>query len=79
MRTYVDKTVSYTPKIDLKAVGINTLKVLYVYAAYPEAGVSLGSVETGNVFQLAADLAGLRNELCSKTNRLVILNLIVYL
>lgn len=58
MRTPVDKTVPYTPRIDLKAVGINTVKVLYVYAAYPKVGVSLGSVESGNVFQLAAGLAG---------------------
>lgn len=58
MKTPVDKTVPYKPRIDLKAVGINTVKVLYVYAAYPKVGVSLGSVESGNVFQLAAALNG---------------------
>lgn len=58
MKTPVDKTVPYSQRIDLKAVGINTVKVLYVYAAYPKVGVSLGSVESGNVFQLAAGLAG---------------------
>lgn len=58
MKTPVDKTVPYAPRIDLKAAGIRTVKVLYVYAAYPKVGVSLGSVESGNVFQLAAGLAG---------------------
>lgn len=58
MKTPVNKTVPYKPRIDLKAVGINTVKVLYVYAAYPKVGVSLGSVESGNAFQLAATLNG---------------------
>lgn len=58
MKTPVDKTVLYKPRIDLKAVGINTVKILYVYAAYPKVGVSLGSVESRNVFQLAAALNG---------------------
>lgn len=58
MKTPVDKTVPYKPRIDLKTVGINTVKVLYVYAAYPKVGVSLGSIESGNVFQLVAALNG---------------------
>lgn len=58
MKTPVDKTVPYKPRIDLKSVGINTVKVLYVYASQPKVGVSLGSVESGNVFQLAAALSG---------------------
>lgn len=54
MKTPVDKTVTYSTRIDLKAVGIHTVKVLYVYAAYPKVGVALSSIESGNVFQVAA-------------------------
>lgn len=50
----VDKTVPYAPRIDLEAVGIHTKKVLYVHAAYPRIGLTLGSIDSGNVFQVAA-------------------------
>lgn len=58
MKTSVDKTVPYSPRIDLKAVGINTVKVLYVQAANPRLGLTLGSLETGNVFQVATAVNG---------------------
>lgn len=54
MNTPVDKTVPYSRRIDLKAAGINTLKVLNVFAAYPRLGLTLGTIDSGNVFQTAA-------------------------
>lgn len=54
MKTPVDKTVLYSTRIDLEKVGIKTVKVLYVQAAYPKVGVSLGLIESGNIFQVAA-------------------------
>lgn len=54
MKTPVDKTVPYSTRIDLVKVGIKTVKVLYVQAAFPKVGVSLGNIESGNVFQVAA-------------------------
>lgn len=54
MKTPVDKTVPYSTRIDLVKVGIKTVKVLYVQAAFPKVGVSLGTIESGNVFQVAA-------------------------
>ena len=56
MKTPVDKTVPYSTRIDLKAVGINTVKVLYVQASKPRLGLTLGSLESGNVFQVAASV-----------------------
>lgn len=54
MRTSVDKTVPYQRRIDLEAVGINTVKVLNVQAAYPRIGLTMSSIDSGNVFQVAA-------------------------
>lgn len=54
MNTPVDKTVPYSTRLDLVALGINTEKVLYVQAAEPKVGVSMGSIESGNVFQVSA-------------------------
>lgn len=54
MRTPVDKTVPYSTRIDLLAVGIKTKRVLYVQPAEPKLGLTLGSIESGNVFQVAA-------------------------
>ena len=45
----MDKTVPYSTRIDLEKVGIKTVKVLYVQAAYPKVGVSLGSKEISNM------------------------------
>ena len=54
MKTPVDKTVPYATRIDLKAQNIDTLNVLYVYASYPRIGLTMGTLDSGNVFQVAA-------------------------
>lgn len=54
MKTPVDKTVPFSTRIDLKAVGIDTVKVLAVRASQPRVGLALGSIDSGNVFQVAA-------------------------
>ena len=56
MKTPVDKTVPYSPRIDLTKVGINTKTVLYVQASVPRLGLTLSSIESGNVFQVAASV-----------------------
>lgn len=56
MRTPVEKTVPYSTRIDLKAVGIHTTKVLYVQAAAPRIGLTMSNIDSGNVFQLAASV-----------------------
>ena len=54
MKTPVNKTVPYARRVDLKAVGINTVNVLRIRPAEPRLGLSLTSFESGNVFQVAA-------------------------
>lgn len=54
MRTPIDKTVPYARRINLKDVGIVTTKVLNVRAASPRIGLTMSSIESGNVFQVAA-------------------------
>ena len=54
MRTPVDKTVPYSTRISLEDVGIKTTDVLYVQAARPRLGLTLSSIDSGNVFQVAA-------------------------
>lgn len=54
MKTPVDKTVPFSTRIDLKAVGIDTAKVLYVQTAKPRIGLTMSSIDSGNVFQVAA-------------------------
>lgn len=54
MKTPVDKTVPFSTRIDLKAVGINTTKVLGVRAAVPRIGLTMSSIDSANVFQVAA-------------------------
>lgn len=56
MKTPVDKTVPFATRIPLKQVGINTKKVLYVQAAYPRIGLTMSSIDSGNVFQIAASV-----------------------
>ena len=56
MKTPVDKTVPYAPRLDLVKLGIHTVKVLYVQAAYPRIGLTLGTIDSGNVFQVAASV-----------------------
>lgn len=54
MRTPTDKTVPYSTRIDLSSVGIKTQKVLSVFAARPRIGLTMSSIDSGNVFQTAA-------------------------
>ena len=54
MKTPVEKTVPFSTRIDLKAVGIVTTNVLYVQAAIPRIGLTMSSIDSGNVFQVAA-------------------------
>ena len=54
MRTSTDKTVPYSTRIDLVKQDIVTKKVLNVKAAYPRIGLTMGSIDSGNVFQVAA-------------------------
>lgn len=56
MKTPCDKTVPYATRIDLLANDIHTVKVLYVYASRPRIGMTLNSISSGNVFQLAASV-----------------------
>lgn len=54
MKTPVEKTVPFSTRINLKRVGIDTVNVLNVQAAYPRIGLTMGSIDSGNVFQVAA-------------------------
>lgn len=54
MKTPVHKTVPYAHRIDLVKQGIRTNKVLDVKPAYPRVGYTLSSIDSGNVFQVAA-------------------------
>lgn len=54
MKTPVEKTVPFSTRIDLKAVGIVTTNVLYVQAAIPRIGLTMSSIDSGNIFQIAA-------------------------
>lgn len=54
MKTPVEKTVPFSTRIDLESVGIHTTKVLYVQAAFPRIGLTMSSIDSGNVFQVAA-------------------------
>lgn len=58
MRRYLNKptfiTVPYATRIDFVQQNIHALKVKDVIPAYPRVGLSMGSIDSGNVFQLAA-------------------------
>ncbi len=54
MKTPVDKTVPFQKRLDLVKLGIHTKKVLNVQAAYPRIGLTMSSIDSGNVFQVAA-------------------------
>ena len=54
MRTPVDKTVPFATRIKLEDVGIFTKNVLYVQASQPRIGLTMSSIDSGNVFQVAA-------------------------
>lgn len=54
IKTPVSKTVPYSTRIDLSKVGIDTIKILGVIPAYPRIGLTLSSIDSANVFQVAA-------------------------
>lgn len=54
MKTPVEKTVPFSTRIDLESVGVKTTNVLSVQAAYPRIGLTMSSIDSGNVFQVAA-------------------------
>lgn len=54
IKTPVDKTVPYARRLDLVQLGIDTVNVLTVLPAYPRIGLTLSSIDSGNVFQVAA-------------------------
>ena len=54
MKTPVEKTVPFQHRLDLVKLGIKTKKVLNVQAAYPRIGLTMGTIDSGNVFQVAA-------------------------
>lgn len=54
MRTPVEKTVPFSTRLDLISLGINTKRVLNVQAAQPRIGLTLSTIDSGNVFQTAA-------------------------
>lgn len=54
IKSPVDKTVPFSTRIELSKVGIITKKVLYVYASQPRIGLTMSSIDSGNVFQVAA-------------------------
>ena len=56
MKDPVEKTVPFATRIVLKDVGIITKKVLYVQAAIPRIGLTMSSIDSGNVFQVAASV-----------------------
>ena len=54
MKTPVDLTVPFQHRLDLVKLGIKTKKVLNVQCAYPRVGLVMSSIDSGNVFQVAA-------------------------
>ena len=56
IKTPVEKTVPFSTRIQLKEVGINTVKVLNVQASVPRIGLTMSSIDSGNVFQIAASV-----------------------
>ena len=56
IKTPVEKTVPFNTRIDLVANGIETTKILNVQAAYPRIGLTMSSIDSGNVFQVAASV-----------------------
>lgn len=54
IKTPVEKTVPYSTRIDLIKQGVVTKKVLYVQSAIPRIGLTMSSIDSGNIFQVAA-------------------------
>lgn len=56
IKTPVEKTVPFSTRLDLVKLGIDTVDVLYVQAAKPRIGLTMSSIDSGNVFQVAASV-----------------------
>lgn len=56
IRDTVDVTVPYSTRMNLADLNIDTDSVVYVRPANPRLGLTLGSIESGNVFQVAASV-----------------------
>lgn len=56
IKTPVFKTVPFSTRLDLEKLGIKTKKVLNVSAAKPRIGLTMSSIDSGNVFQVAASV-----------------------
>lgn len=54
IRTPVDKTVPYSTRLNLSELDIHTRTVLNVFAAIPRIGLTMNTIDAGNVFQIAA-------------------------
>lgn len=54
MRMSTEKTVPFSTRLNLKKLGIETRKVLNVMPSKPRIGLTLNSIDSGNVFQVAA-------------------------
>lgn len=54
IRTPVDKTVPYSTRLNLDELNIHTRTVLNVFAAIPRIGLTMNTIDAGNVFQIAA-------------------------
>lgn len=54
MRTPTEKTVPFATRIDLHSVGIYTKDIRTVMPAQPRIGLTMSSIDSGNVFQVAA-------------------------
>ena len=54
IRTPVEKTVPFATRLDLSKLGIETKTVLRVFASQPRIGLTMSSIDSGNVFQVAA-------------------------
>ena len=54
IKTPVEKTIPFTHRVDLPANGIVTKKILGVIPAVPRIGLTMSSIDSANVFQVAA-------------------------
>ena len=54
IKTPVEKTIPFAHRVDLQANGIITKKILGVIPAVPRIGLTMSSIDSANVFQVAA-------------------------
>lgn len=56
MKTPVEKTVPFSTRIDLAKVGVVTKSILACMPSVPRIGLTMSSIDSGNVFQVAASV-----------------------